>query len=162
VQSHQAAAAKESPMELAQSVAHAILAGAADAVVATDRDGNIRHWNPGAARIFGHDADEAIGRSLDLIIPERLRAAHWEGWRRVMETGESRYGQGDLLSVPGLRKDGQRISVEFTILTLKDEGGIIGMVALLRDVTKRFEEMKALRRKLADATGGSARNEASG
>ena len=145
-------------MELAQSVADAILATAAHAVVATDRDGIIRLWNPGAARIFGHAADEAVGQSLDLIIPERLRAAHWEGWRRVMETGESRYGHGDLLSVPGIHKDGRRISVEFTIMPLKNAGGaMVGMAALMRDVTRRFEEIKALRQKLAVATGPARR-----
>jgi PAS domain S-box-containing protein len=109
-------------MDLNRLVADAILAAAADAVVATDRDGIIRVWNRGAERIFGHRADDALGRSLDLIIPERLRARHWEGFRHVMATGESHYGEGDLLSVPGLRRDGQRISLEFTIVPLKDAG----------------------------------------
>jgi PAS domain-containing protein len=81
-------------MELARLVADSILAAAADAVVATDREGVIRIWSPGAERIFGHRLEEALGRSLDLNIPERLRPAHWEGWRRVMETGESRYAHG--------------------------------------------------------------------
>jgi len=148
----------EERVQLARLVADAIVAAAADALVAADRDGIIRLWNPGAARIFGHRADEAVGQSLDLIIPERLRAAHWEGWRRVMESGESRYGHGDLLSVPGVRKGGQRISIEFTILPLKDaEGRMTGMAAVMRDVTKRFEEMKALRKRLADATGPAGR-----
>ena len=138
-------------MELKRIVADSILAAAADAVVAADSDGIIRIWNPGAERIFGHGADEAIGQSLDLIIPERQRAVHWQGWHRVMETGNSRYGQGDLLSVPAIRKDGQRISVEFTIVPLKDEDGrMTGMVAILRDVTKRFDEMKALKKRLAE------------
>jgi PAS domain S-box-containing protein len=144
-------------VELARLVADSILAGAGDAVVATDRDGTIQVWNPGAERIFGHRADEAIGRSLDLIIPERLRAAHWAGWQTVLSTGSSRYGDGDLLSVPSVRKDGGRISVEFTIIALNDENGrMIGLAALMRDVTKRFEDMKALRRELADATRRAA------
>jgi PAS domain S-box-containing protein len=146
-------------MTIAQRVADSLVAAAADAVVATDREGIIRLWNPGAERIFGHRAEEALGRSLDLIIPERLRAAHWEGWRRVMQTGESRYGHGDLLSVPGIRKDGQRISVEFTIVPLKGaDGAMMGMAAVMRDVTKRFEEMKTLRRQLAEATGPARRD----
>ena len=107
-------------MDLNRLVADAILAAAADAVVATDRDGIIRVWNPGAERIFGHRADEALDQSLDLIVPERLRARHWEGFCHVMATGESYYGEGDLLSVPGLRRDGQRISLEFTIVPLRD------------------------------------------
>src|SRR5229473_5828718 len=89
------------PSEIAQ----ALLAWGADAIVATDRDGVIRHWNKGAERIFGHTAAEAVGKSLDLIIPEQLRARHWEGYHQVMRTGHSRYGEGDVLAVPGLRKD---------------------------------------------------------
>ncbi len=139
-------------MDLARLLADSILASASDAIVGADRDGIIRVWNRGAERIFGHAAAEAIGRSLDLIIPERLRAAHWDGWRQVIASGKSRYGDGDLLSVPSVRKDGARISVEFTIVPLKDEGGaLVGMAAVMRDVTKRFEEMKALRRELAQA-----------
>jgi PAS domain S-box-containing protein len=148
-------------MDLARTVADSILAASADAVVATDRAGIIRIWNPGAERIFGHRENEALGQSLDLIIPERLRARHWDGFRQVIETGESRYGAGDLLSVPSIRGDGQRISVEFTILPLKDEQGqMTGMAAVMRDVTKRFDEMKALRQRLAEATGSAERESA--
>ena len=139
-------------MEDTPSLAEAILEQIADAVIFADATGTIRRWNRAAAALFGYSAAEALGQNLDLIIPERLRAAHWDGWRRVIETGQSRYRHGDLLSVPAIRKDGQRISVEFTIVPLKDETGrMIGMAALIRDVTKRFEEMKALRRQLAAA-----------
>jgi PAS domain S-box-containing protein len=134
------------PSEIAQ----ALLASGADAIVATDRDGIIRHWNPGAERIFGHTAAEAVGKSLDLIIQENLRARHWEGYRHVMQTGHSRYGEGDLLAVPGLRKDGTRVSLEFTIATIRNEASeTVGVAAILRDVTARFEEMKALRKQAA-------------
>jgi PAS domain S-box-containing protein len=140
-------------VELASIVGDAILGAAADAVVATDRNGMIRVWNPGAARIFGHPAERALGQSLDLIIPERLRARHWEGYDRVMQTGESRYGHGDVLSVPGLHADGRQLSIEFTIVPLKNERGqMIGMAAVMRDATARFNEMKALRKKLAEVT----------
>ena len=143
-------------MDLNRLVADAILAAAADAVVATDRDGIIWVWNPGAERIFGHRADDALGRSLDLIIPERLRVRHWEGFSHVMATGESYYGKGDLLSVPGIRKDGQRISLEFTIVPLKDEQGQMqGIAAVMRDVTSRFEEIRSLKQRLAEAVKGS-------
>ena len=142
-------------MNMLDRVAQSLLDSASDAIVATDRDGRITLWNPGAKRIFGFTADEAVGQSLDLIIPENLRARHWEGFRHVMETGVSRYGEGDLLSVPGLTKSGQRISVEFTIVTLRaEDDGLAGMVAVMRDVTKRFEEIRELKRKLAGA--GSA------
>jgi PAS domain S-box-containing protein len=136
-------------MKLSQ-IAEALLASSADAIVATDRDGVIRHWNSGAERIFGHSAAEVVGQSLDLIIPEPLRARHWEGFRHVMQTGRSRYGEGDVLAVPGLRNDGTRVSLEFTIATIRNEAGeMIGVAAILRDVTARFEEMKVLRKKLA-------------
>ena len=129
-----------------------IVRNAADAIVYADKDGIIRFWNGGAERIFGYAASEAVGQSLDLIIPERLRARHWEGFRYVMQTGKSRYGAGDLLAVPAQRKDGGRISVEFTIVPLHDAAGrMLGMAAILRDVTQRFNELKALKEQLAAA-----------
>jgi PAS domain S-box-containing protein len=136
---------------MSDQLAKALLATSSDAIVATDREGHITFWNPGAQRIFGFAANEAVGKSLDLIIPENLRARHWEGFHHVMKTGVSRYGDGDLLSVPGLAKDGRRVSVEFTIVMLRDETEITGTVAVMRDVTKRFEELRELRRKLAEA-----------
>ena len=133
-------------------VGRAILAAASDAIVAADRDGVIRLWSPGAERIFGHTAAEAIGRSLDLIIPERLRQRHWDGYRHTMATGTSRYGAGDLLAVPSIRRDGKTISIEFTVVLQKSAAGdVTGIIAVMRDVTARFEEVRALRRKLADA-----------
>jgi PAS domain S-box-containing protein len=139
-------------MKMPNGLAEALLNSASDAVIATDRDGRITFWNPGAERIFGFAADETVGQSLDLIVPENLRARHWEGFHHVMATGTSGYGHGDLLSVPGLTKDGRRISVEFTIVMLRDgEGPIDGTVAVMRDVTRRFEEVRDLRRKLAEA-----------
>lgn len=105
----------------------------------------------GAERVFGFGVEEALGRSLDLVIPEKQRAPHGDGYRRVMESGWSRYGSGSLLSAPAVRKDGSRISVEFTIVPLTDESGALqGIAACMRDVTARFTEMKALRRRLAE------------
>lgn len=135
-----------------EALCDAILASPGDAIVSCDRDGLIRFWNPAAERIFGFSATEALGRSLDIIIPEPQRARHWDGFHRVMQTGRSRYGEGDLLAVPALHRDGRRISVEFTIAPLHDESGTMtGMVAILRDVTARFEEMRALRKRVAGA-----------
>jgi len=134
----------------------ALLNSASDAVIATDHEGRIIFWNPGAERIFGFTAGQATGQSLDLIIPENLRARHWAGYRHTMETGTSRYGQGDLLSVPGLTKDGRHLSVEFTIVLLRnDQQEVTGTVAVLRDVTKRFEEVRELKRRLAQAGASS-------
>jgi PAS domain S-box-containing protein len=140
-----------------EQIAAALLSTRSDAIVATDRDGVIRFWNAGAERIFGHSASDAIGRSLDLIIPERLRQRHWDGFRRTMATGQSRYGEGETLSVPALRQDGATISVEFTIVPLRSgAGAMTGIVAIMRDATKRFEEMRALRHQLASAEKSSS------
>ena len=138
-------------MNMSDQLGRALLASSSDAIIATDREGRITFWNPGAERIFGFAPDEATGKSLDLIIPGNLRTRHWEGFHHVMKTGVSRYGDGDLLSVPGLAKDGRRISVEFTIVMLRDGADVAGTVAVMRDVTKRFEEVRELRRKLAEA-----------
>lgn len=138
--------------DVAGALGRAILTTESDAIIASDRDGMITFWNPGAQRIFGQSAAEAVGQSLDIIIPERLRDAHWTGYSEVMRTGRSKYGSDDLLSVPGIGKNGQRIALEFTIVPLTDaEGQMAGTAAIMRDVTARFEEMKTLRRRLADA-----------
>jgi PAS domain S-box-containing protein len=127
-----------------------LVADCPDAVVYTDAAGKIRFWNRSATRIFGFEAVEALGQTLDLIVPESLRARHWEGYDRVMAGGESRYGEGDVLAVPAMRKDGKRISIEFTVLPVRDYAGtMLGIAAVLRDTTARFEELRALRRELA-------------
>lgn len=121
-----------------------------DAIVYADADGKVRYWNAAAARMFGYAEAEALGASLDLIIPERLQARHWSGYTEVMRGRPSRYGDGALLAVPARRKDGSQISVEFTILPFRDDAGaLLGIAAILRDATARFEEMRALRRELA-------------
>jgi PAS domain S-box-containing protein len=132
----------------------ALLQSEGDAIVVCDREGIIRFWNPGAARIFGFTEQEAVGQSLDFIIPERLRARHWEGYHRMMQTGQSRYANGDLLSVPSHRKDGTRLSIEFTIVPVKGaQGEVTALAAVMRDATARFEEMKALRQQLREKVG---------
>ncbi len=137
--------------KLSERIGRALLASASDAILATDRSGVIEFWNPGAERIFGFSAGQAVGRSLDIIIPENLRARHWRGWAHAIETGQSRYSAGELLSVPALTADGRRISVEFTIAILKDDDGRTdGVAAILRDVTTRFDEMRSLRRQIAE------------
>lgn len=121
-----------------------------DAVLYAGKDGRIAYWNAGAERIFGFTASEALGQSLDIIIPDNLRQRHWDGYEKTMDTGHTRYGSGELLSVPALRKDGTRISVEFSMLPFFDDRAkMIGIAAILRDVTKQFETMKTLRRELA-------------
>ena len=133
------------------AVAEALLSGRADAIIAADRAGIIRFWNPGAERLFGYARHEALEQSLELIIPERLRQRHWDGYNLVIRTGHSRYADSDLLSVPAIRKDGSTISVEFTVTPIKDQTGtLVGVVAVMRDVTKQFQEMRAIKRRLAE------------
>jgi PAS domain S-box-containing protein len=120
-----------------------------EAVIFADRQGVVRLWNRGAAIMFGYSADEALGQSLDLIIPERFRTRHWDGYRQVMGTGVTSYGER-LLAVPAMRKDGQRISIEFSIALLKDEHGeVAGAAAVVRDVTARWQAERDLRKHLA-------------
>jgi PAS domain S-box-containing protein len=141
----------------ADRFAERLVAEMPDAVIYADAEGLVRFWNHGAQRIFGFPAEEAIGQSLDIIIPPNLRKRHWEGFDHTLKTGETRYGSGDLLSVPALRKDGSRISVEFTVVPFHDAvGRMIGIAAVMRDVTARFEEMKALRRQAAGREPGAA------
>lgn len=119
------------------------------AILYADREGRIRLWNSGAEAMFGYRAEEALGESMDLIIPERLRARHWEGWARVMETGVTRYGR-EVLAVPATRKDGSRISVEFNILLLRaPTGEVLGAAATIQDVTERWQQQKELKSRLA-------------
>jgi PAS domain S-box-containing protein len=126
-----------------------IVDGTPDAIIFADRDGKIRLWNAGAKAIFGYSAAEALGESLDLIIPERLRDRHWQGYRQVMATGQTRYGQ-ELLAVPAIRKDSARISIEFSILLVRGANGeMLGSAAIIRDVTARWLKEKALREQLA-------------
>jgi PAS domain S-box-containing protein len=121
-----------------------------DAVVFADRDGIIRLWNRGAAEMFGWGGEEAWGRPLELIIPENLQARHCEGYRRVMATGTSQYSQ-DLLAVPGLNREGRRLSLEFTItLVREDEGQILGAAAIIREVTARRQREQELKKRLTD------------
>lgn len=131
-------------------LAEAVVAESAEAIVVTDPVGIIRLWNNGAARIFGFSAADVVGQSLDVIIPEKLRARHWQGYQQTMLTGYTRYGD-KLLSVPALHSDGHRLSIEFSVALLRDEAGrIVGISAIMRDVSDRREAEKALRTKLAE------------
>jgi PAS domain S-box-containing protein len=123
---------------------------AGDAIVAAGPDGTVVLWNRAAERIFGYTEQEALGHSLDLIIPERLRNRHWEGYRKVMQTGETRYGT-DILRVPAAHKDGRRLSIAFTVALLySPEREVQAIVAIIRDETSRWEEERALRQRIAE------------
>lgn len=127
-----------------------LVAAIGDAIVIADPQGAITLWNPAAERLFGYTAPEALGQSLDLIIPERLRARHWQGYDKTMATGTTRYGS-ELLKVPAVGKDGKAMSIAFTVALLKDgNGAVSGIVAVIRDETARFQEERALRKRLAE------------
>ena len=130
-------------------LSHQIVEHTQEAIVFADGDGRIQLWNAGAETIFGYSAAEAMGQSLDLIVPERLRARHGEGYRRVMATGDTQYSQ-KLLCVPAMRKDGARISIEFTVVLIrKPMGDILGVAAIIRDVTARWQREKDMQTRLA-------------
>lgn len=121
-----------------------------DAIVVADVNGAITLWNPAAERMFGFTRNEAMGQSLDLIIPQRLQQRHWEGYRKTMETGLTRYGH-DLLRVPAVHKEGRTLSIAFTVALLySEQHAVTGIAAVIRDETERFNEERSLRKRLAE------------
>lgn len=134
----------------------AFVDAAADAIIAAGADGKILLWNRAAARIFGYTADEALGQSLDLIIPERFRTRHWDGYRRVMASGQTKYGS-EVLRVPAQHRDGHSLSIAFTVTLLdlpENRGRVIA--AIMRDETARWNEERELRRRLASLETNTA------
>jgi PAS domain S-box-containing protein len=126
------------------------------AILFADRDGKIRFWNSSAEAMFGYGAEEALGQSLDLIVPERQRARHWEGWSSVMASGVTKYGR-NALAVPAMRKDGSRISIEFNIILLRSLAGeLLGAAAMIQDVTARWQQQKEMNARLAALEGKAA------
>ena len=119
------------------------------AILFADQEGKIRFWNKGAQTMFGYGAEEVLGQSLDLIVPEKQRPRHWEGYTRVMATGVTKYGS-DPLAVPAMKKDGSRISIEFNIVLLRaPTGELLGAAAMIQDVTARWQQQKELKARLA-------------
>ena len=127
-----------------------------DAIVVADPSGAITVWNPAAERLFGFTQAEALGNSLDLIIPERLRERHWAGYERTMKSGETRYAH-DVLRVPAVHKDGRALSIAFTVGLLNGpQGTVTGIVAVIRDETRSFTEKRDLLKRLAECEGNNA------
>lgn len=122
---------------------------AGDAIVISDISGVITGWNPAAERLFGYTPTEALGSSLDIIIPERYRERHWDGYCHTMQTGQTKYSTS-ILRVPSLKQGGDTLSIAFTVALLFDEcGNPEFIVAVIRDETSRFNEERLLRKKLA-------------
>lgn len=129
---------------------HALVAAIGDAVVVCDKDGLITLWNPGAERLFGYSETEALGASLDIIIPERLRKRHWDGYQHSMATGTTRYGS-DVLRVPAVGKDGRQLSIAFTVAMLfGPDGKVSGIASVMRDETREFQKNREMRKRLAE------------
>ena len=121
-----------------------------DAIIAADPEGRIVSWNPAAERIFGFAAQEALGQTLDLIIPERFRARHWDGYRQVMRTGQTKYGT-EVLRVPARHKDGRPLSIAFTVALLsRADGQTEAIAAIVRDETLRWNEERSMRQRLRE------------
>jgi PAS domain S-box-containing protein len=121
-----------------------------DAVIAADPAGAINLWNPAAGRMFGYTEAEALGKSLDIIIPQRQQQRHWDGYNKTMETGKTRYGN-DVLRVPAVHKDGHTLSIAFTVALLHSaDGKVSAIVAVVRDESARFAEERNLRKRLTE------------
>jgi PAS domain S-box-containing protein len=133
-----------------------LVIGAADAIIVCDAPGAIVFWNRSAERIFGFTEAEALGQSLDLIIPQRQRERHWEGYHKTMATAVTKYG-ADTLRVPALHKDGHTLSIAFTVSMLfSDDHKVTGIVAIVRDESARFAEMRDLRKRLVELESRNA------
>jgi PAS domain S-box-containing protein len=131
-------------------VARALLDQTPDAVIFAGKDGLIGYWNQAAVRIFGHSESGALGQSLDLIIPEQFREAHWTGFDRALEEGDTKY-RGQALATRAVRADGETIYVEFSFAIVKGEDGVVmGALATARDITQRFNRDREMRRKLTE------------
>lgn len=129
---------------------NALVAAVGDALVVCDVQGRIVLWNPAAERIFGFSAAEALGQRMDIIIPERLRKRHWEGYDQSMATGQTRYAQ-DVLRVPAVDKAGRNLSIAFTVFMLHDaDGKVTACGSVIRDETDRFAQDRALKKRLAE------------
>jgi PAS domain S-box-containing protein len=134
-----------------------LVEGLGDAVVVCDAAGAIIVWNDAAVRMFGFTRDDALGQSLDLIIPERQRQRHWDGYNKSMATGETRYGS-DVLRVPALHKEGRTLSIAFTVAMLYDDARkVTAIVAVVRDETVRWGEERQLRVRLAQLEAAAAK-----
>ena len=128
----------------------ALVAQSPDAIIYAERDGTIRVWNAAAERVFGHSAAEALGQSLDIIIPERLRAAHWAGFDAAIESGHEKYA-GRVLTTRSARKDGARVYVDLAFALVRDDAGAVtGVLSTARDCTERYEAERALRARVSE------------
>ncbi|MFC7518800.1 PAS domain-containing protein [Herbaspirillum sp. GCM10030257] len=127
-----------------------ILESMPEALILSDLEGTIKIWNAGAASLFGYASDEALGRSLNLIIPDHLRKAHWDGFHQAIMRGSTAHGKRSAIT-RSLHKGGQQLYVDMSFAVVSDsDGKIIGALAVARDATERYVEERNLRRQLAE------------
>ena len=128
----------------------ALLEALADAVMVCDADGAIVLWNPACERMFGHSEADVLGKTMDMIIPERLRGRHWDGYHKTMATGVTKYGH-DVLRVPAVDKQGRMMSIAFTVAMLYSADGKVSAIAsIIRDETSRFNDERSLKKRLSE------------
>jgi PAS domain S-box-containing protein len=133
-----------------EGLCHRIIAAASEAVIFADRDGLIRFWNRGAQLIFGHTSEEVVGQSLDVIIPERLRHAHWDAYDRSLETGQTKHTDR-VLTTRSVHKDGRKLYVDLSFGLVKDANGFaVGAFAVGRDCTARYEAERAAKARVQE------------
>lgn len=132
------------------NVFEAIVGQVADGIIFADRHGAIRLWNAGAEAIFGYAADEVLGQSLNVIVPERLRSAHWAAFDKAVETGRTKYGR-KVMATRSMQKDGSKLYVDLSFALVTDETGeVVGSVAMARDITSRYLADSELRKRVGE------------
>jgi PAS domain S-box-containing protein len=126
----------------------ALVTSLGDGVMASDAQGLIVLWNPACTRMFGYTEADALGKSLDLIIPQRQQKPHWDGYNKTMATGITKYGN-DVLRVPAMHKDGHTLSIAFTVSMLHNpDGSVSAIIAVIRDESVKFAEERALKKRV--------------
>lgn len=127
-----------------------LVMASADAIMACNAAGKITLWNAASERMFGYPEAEAVGQSLDIIIPQRQQARHWEGFHVTMASGITKYG-ASVLRVPAVHKDGHTLSIAFTVSMMHSaDGKVSAIVAVVRDESVKFAEERALRKRISD------------
>jgi PAS domain S-box-containing protein len=122
----------------------------ADAIMVCDAKGLITLWNEASTRMFGFTKQETLGQSLDIIIPQRQQARHWEGYHVTMASGITKYG-ASVLRVPAVHKDGHTLSIAFTVSLMRDsDSKVTAIVAVVRDESVKFAEERALRKRITE------------
>jgi len=127
-----------------------LVESSADAIMVCDAAGKITLWNAASTRMFGFTEDEALGQSLDIIIPQRQQARHWEGYHVTMASGITKYG-ASVLRVPALHRDGHTLSIAFTVSLMRDDAGLVtAIVAIVRDESEKFAKERNLKKRILE------------